>query len=136
MAIPETTAADLEAEVVAANQLLATWFGTDADPAILGRVAATQAETFSMVDINGVLVDKSGLAAQLEQAHNSKPGLQIEITDFQVVLTVDDVTVIRCKERHHFDGKLHDRWTTALLRTQTTSPRFLWLTLHETPILD
>ncbi|GAA5089795.1 hypothetical protein [Nocardia iowensis] len=129
--MPNTDASNLEAEVVAANQLLATWFGTDADPEILDRLAATQAETFSMVSIDRVRVSQSELLALLRQARNSRPGLEIQITDFEVLFSEGDVRVIRCMERHHFDGKRSDRWTTAVLTTQPTSPRFLWQALHE-----
>ncbi|WP_159080333.1 hypothetical protein [Nocardia suismassiliense] len=127
----DTDASDLEAEVVAANQLLATWFGTDADPEILDRVAATQAETFSMLSIDGVPVSKAELLAELGRRRNTQPGLEIEISDFAVLLAEGDIRVIRCRERHLLDGKRSDRWTTAVLTTQPTTPRFRWQALHE-----
>ncbi|MEU2725722.1 hypothetical protein [Streptomyces smyrnaeus] len=127
----DTDAADLEAEVVAANQLLATWFGTDADPEVLDRVAATQAETFSMLSIDGIRVSQSELLAGLRRKRNSQPGLRIEISDFEVLFSEGDVRVIRCLERHHLDGKRSDRWTTAVLTVRPTQPRFRWQVLHE-----
>ncbi|MBF6332217.1 hypothetical protein [Nocardia transvalensis] len=127
----DTDASDLEAEVVAVNQLLATWFGTDADPEILDRVAATQAETFSMLSIDGVPVSQSELLAELRRKRNSRPGLKIEISDFEVLFAEGDIRVIRCLERHLLDGKRSDRWTTAVLTAQPTTPRFRWQVLHE-----
>lgn len=134
VAMPHSDASDLQAEVVAVNQLLATWFGTDADPEILERVAATQAETFSMVSLDGVRVSQSDLLAELRRNRNSRPGLKIEISDFEVLLAEGDVRVVRCLERHHLDGKRSDRWTTAVLTTQSTPPRFRWQALHESPV--
>lgn len=128
----DTHAAELEAEVVAANQLLAAWFGTDdADPEILDRVAATQSETFTMLSIDRVPVTKSQLLDGLRQKRNSQPGLRIEITDFEVLFAEGDVRGIRCMERHHLNGERSDRWTTAVLTVLANQPRFRWHALHE-----
>ncbi|MEU6994534.1 hypothetical protein ABZ953_28235 [Streptomyces sp. NPDC046465] len=119
-------ASELEAEVVAADQLLAAWFGTDdADPEILDRVAATQSETFTMLSIDRVPVPvtKSQLLDALRQKRNSQPGLRIEITDFEVLFAEGDVRVIRCLERHHLNGERSDRWTTAVLTIQPNQRR-------------
>ncbi|PCG86947.1 hypothetical protein CIB93_05230 [Streptomyces sp. WZ.A104] len=128
----DTHASELEAEVVAANQLLATWFGTDdADPEILERVAATQSETFTMLSIDRVPVTKSQLLDGLRQKRSSQPGLRIEITEFEVLFSQGDVRVIRCRERHHLNEERSDRWTTAVLTVQRAQPRFRWHVLHE-----
>ncbi|WP_069167709.1 hypothetical protein [Nocardia altamirensis] len=134
--MPDTDALDPEAEVVAVHQLLATWLGTDAKPEVLERFAATQHDTFSMVTTAGTRMSQSELLAGLRRAGNSRPGLDIEISEVEVLLAEGQVTVVRFLERHHFDGKHSDRWTTAVMTAESAPPRFRWRALHETQTTD
>ncbi|WP_433656621.1 hypothetical protein ACQPW1_35495 [Nocardia sp. CA-128927] len=123
---------DPVAEVEAVHALLATWLGTDAEPEVLERFAATQHDTMSMVTTSGARLSRSELLSGLRRARNSRPGLDIEISEVEVLLAEGNVTVVRFMERHHFSGKHADRWTTAVLTTESIPPRYSWRVLHET----
>ncbi|WP_040737138.1 DUF4440 domain-containing protein [Nocardia tenerifensis] len=127
-------ALDPAVEVEAVHALLSTWLGTDAGPEVLERFAATQHDTFSMVTTSGARVSRSELLSSLRRARNSQPGLDIEISETEVLLTEGNVTVVRFMERHHVGGKHADRWTTAVLTTSGNPLRYSWRVLHETAV--
>ncbi|WP_378732276.1 hypothetical protein [Nocardia brasiliensis] len=127
---------DPVAEVETVHALLATWLGTDAEPEVLESFAGTQHDTFSMVTTSGARLSRSELLSGLRRARNSRPGLDIEISDVEVLFAEGDVTVVRFLERHHFAGKHADRRTTAFLTTESTPPRYRWRALHETPVTE
>ncbi|WP_405165798.1 hypothetical protein OG203_12345 [Nocardia sp. NBC_01499] len=123
---------DPVAEVEAVHALLSTWLGTDAKPEVLERFAATQHDTFSMVTTSGARLSRSELLSGLRRARHSSPGLDIEITEAEVLFAAGNVTVIRFLERHHLAGRHADRWTTAVLTAEANPPRYSWRVLHET----
>lgn len=123
---------DPVAEVEAVHALLATWLGTDAEPEVLERFAATQHDTMSMVTTGGTRLSRSELLSGLRRARNARPGLDIEVSEVEVLFAEGNVTVVRFMERHHFDGKHADRWTTAVLTAEGLPPRYSWRVLHET----
>ncbi|CAM4408308.1 hypothetical protein NONI108955_25680 [Nocardia ninae] len=120
------------AEVETVHALLSTWLGTDAEPDVLERFAATQHATFSMVTMDGTRLSSSELLSGLRRARNSAPGLDIEISEAEVLLNEGNVTVVRFMERHHRDGKHADRWSTVVLTTEGNPSRYSWRVLQET----
>ncbi|AFU04026.1 hypothetical protein [Nocardia brasiliensis] len=125
---------DPVAEVEHVHALLSAWLGTDADQQVLEQFAATQHDSFSMVTLDGARVSQSELLSGLRRAKNSRPGLDIEIDDVELLLVEGSVTVVRFLERHHFDGKHTDRRSTAVLTTDGAPPRYRWRIIQETAV--
>ena len=74
-------------------------------------------------------LDLAALTTGLENAHSAVPGLQIGIEEFEVVLSTEQVAIVRFLERHSIGAS---RRTTAVL--VPGGDRVRWLGVQETRV--
>lgn len=125
---------DRFAEVVLGqHRLLARWLGSRADPVVLDELMAAHTPEFTLVTVDGQVLDRDTLLAALAHGAGSQPGLRIEITDTTVVARLADGGVlIRFTETHLLGRQASARRVSALLRSGDGVLR--WAYVHETEI--
>jgi hypothetical protein len=125
----------LVAEVEQQHQLLATWIGSSAQPAVLDALRAAHTADFSMVTVDGHVLGRQAALDGLAGAANSRPGLRILISDVTVAAELVDAVLVGFLETHVQHGHTSSRRVTALLRSERNAPHGLrWRHVHETPI--
>src|SRR5262249_6179373 len=91
---------DVADAVVRQHDLLAAWLGSGTDPALLAERRAAHTAGFTLVTVEGELLDRDALFAALEGAAGAVPGLRIEIDDVVVVARLGDDVLVRFLETH------------------------------------
>lgn len=124
---------ELSAAVESLHADLARWLGTAAPVEVFDRFAAAQHPDFTMVTTTGAVLARDELLTGLRGAHNTQPGLAIEITELECLLD-DDTVVIRFLERHLSGDAATARRVTAVLVTDDRAGQLRWRTVHETPL--
>lgn len=120
-------------EVRALHEDLAEWLGTAGADAAGARFIGQQHAEFSMVSLDGVILERATLAEGLAGAGNSAPGLVIDVVDIDVLHRSRECVVVRFKEIHRVGGAARARRTTALLVTDSQARNGLrWRSVHET----
>lgn len=86
---------------------------------------------FSMITPTGVQVSLEEVAALFSQRTGSQPGLTIEVSDMETLVTWPEGAMIRYQETHRTpENSEKKRISTALFRLE--GERVLWRHLHET----
>jgi hypothetical protein len=116
--------------VVRQHDLLAAWLGSRADQAVLAELRDAHTADFTLVTVDGQVLDRDTLLAALENAANAQPGLRIEITDVTIVAQLDDAVLVRFLETHLVQEAATARLVSALLRADSDTLR--WAYVHET----
>ena len=116
-------------EVVRHHDHLADWLGGAAGPELLETFTAAHHPDFILVTIDGDRLDLAALTTGLEKAHSAVPGLQIGIEEFEVVLSTEQVAIVRFLERHSIGAS---RRSTAVL--VPGGDRVRWLGVQETRV--
>lgn len=112
---------------------LATWLGSEAEVAVFERFAAAQDAQFSMVAISGDVLDRDELLANLRDARNAQPGLEIGISDIEDIAREAGTAVIRFLEEHRIgETRTRRRVTAVLIRDDEFGYR--WRSVHETGV--
>ncbi|WP_067572838.1 hypothetical protein [Nocardia acidivorans] len=120
-------------EVRALHGDLAQWLGTTGAAAAGARFIGQQHAEFSMVSLDGVILERAVLAEGLRRAGNSAPGLVIDVVDIEVLHRSPECAVVRFKEIHRAGGAERSRLTTALLVADPAARNGLrWRSVHET----
>ena len=117
-------------DVVRHHNLLAEWLGHGTDEA-LEKLHAEHTADFTLVTIDGEVLDRDTLMAALSGARGTQPGLRIEISDVTVVAQLDDATLVRFRETHRVQDRVTARQVSALLRDYD---RMRWAYVHETTL--
>jgi hypothetical protein len=126
---------EVEKEVEHQHQLLATWIGSAAQPAVLDALRAAHTADFSMVTVDGQVVDRQALLDGLAGARNARPGLRILISEVTVAVELGDTVLARFLETHVEHRHTSSRRVSALLSADQHAPHGLrWRYIHETPI--
>ncbi len=99
---------------------------------VLGGLMAVFADNFSMVGTTGTLVSRPQIEQLFKGAAGTRPGLQITVSDVQVVWQAGLNVAMRYKEAHHSQGMAQARWSLALL--ECSDHGVVWRCLHETAI--
>ncbi|MRH92067.1 hypothetical protein GFY24_32300 [Nocardia sp. SYP-A9097] len=116
-------------EVVVLHEDLAEWLGAGAAAALEAFIGQL-AQGFSMVTMEGVIVEREGLVEGLRGAGNAEPGMSIEIADIEVQYSRADCAVVRFREVHR-GGR--SRLTTAVLVADSGGRNGVrWRSVHET----
>ncbi|HKN52421.1 MAG TPA: DUF4440 domain-containing protein [Amycolatopsis sp.] len=123
----------VEDAVAHQHRLLAEWLGSRADQAVLAELRAAHTADFTLVTIDGEVLDRDTLFAALEAAAGAQPGLRIDITDVTVVARLEDALLVRFLETHLRREQATARRVTALLRSGEGPLR--WAYVHETTAL-
>jgi hypothetical protein len=126
---------EIEKEVEHQHQLLATWIGSTAQPAVLDALRASLTADFSMVTVDGDVVDRQALLDGLAGARNARSGLRILISEVTVALELGDTVLTRFLQTHVEHRHTSSRRVSALLSADEHAPHGLrWRHIHETPI--
>jgi hypothetical protein len=126
---------EIEKEVEHQHQLLATWIGSTAQPAVLDALRASLTADFSMVTVDGDVVDRQALLDGLAGARNARSGLRILISEVTVALELGDTVLTRFLQTHVEHRHTSSRRVSALLSADEYAPHGLrWRHIHETPI--
>lgn len=88
------------------------------------------AEDFSMVTTHGQIVGRAQVEQLFRSAVGARPGLQILISDLQLIHVEASCVILRYRETHSRDGEHTARWSSVLMRVTQDSQQ--WLSLHET----
>jgi hypothetical protein len=118
--------------VVRQHDLLAEWLGSRADQAVLAELRDAHTADFTLVTVDGQVLDRDTLLAALESAANAQPGLRIEIADVTIVSQLSDAVLVRFLETHLLQETATARRVSALLRADGDVLR--WAHVHETMI--
>ncbi len=120
----------VEDTVVRQHRLLAEWLGSRADQAVLDELGAAHTADFTLVTVDGDVLDRDTLLAALAGAAGTQLGLRIEITDVTVVARFSDAVLVRFLETHVMGEQATARRVSALLRSGDGPLR--WAYVHET----
>lgn len=108
--------------------------GSSIGPAIWSDLLSHFSDSYSMVTTGGQQLDYGALAGFFAQAAGSKPGMEIRITDLELLHEREDIAIVSYKEEQVFgDGSANLRWSTAVF-DKDADGRLLWRHLHETTI--
>ncbi|BCJ06400.1 DUF4440 domain-containing protein [Mitsuaria sp. RG] len=99
---------------------------------VLGGLMAVFADDFSMVATTGTQVTRQQVEQLFKGAAGTRPGLQITVSDVQVVWQAGLNVAVRYKETHRLQGMAQARWSLALLECGDRG--VVWRCLHETAI--
>ncbi|MFJ1455478.1 DUF4440 domain-containing protein [Nocardia sp. N2S4-5] len=120
-------------EVEALHADLSCWLGGEAASEVFDRFAAQQHPDLSVVTVSGTVIARTALLEGLAAARNTAPGLVIEVTDIEPLVTTGDYVLTRFRERHRRAGAADDRVTTAMLQRDPHARNGLrWRAVHET----
>ncbi|WP_306357175.1 MULTISPECIES: hypothetical protein [unclassified Nocardia] len=96
------------------------------------RISAALDEGFTSVVTTGQLVDRGTLLSGLWSARNAQPGLRIEVSEVGEIAQRPGLVVVRFIAANTVGELTTRRWVTAVLTTD--GQRYLWRSVHETPI--
>lgn len=123
-----TTTEAVVHEVERLHDLLAGWIGAGAP--VLEEFLAAQTDDFSLVTVDGQVLDLPTLRAALAGAGGADPGLRIVISEVETVAELGDAVLIRFLETHRGGGSASARRVSAVLQ----GPELRWRHVHETPV--
>lgn len=100
--------------------------------AVLGGLMAVFAEDFSMVGTQGKVLGRQHVEQLFRGAAGARPGLEIVLSEVQVVWQAAATVAVRYKETHRLEGVETARWSLAIL--ECAGQGVVWRYLHETAI--
>lgn len=123
-------------DVLTTHELIRTWLGTrlpDApDKAVLAALLARFSPAYTMVTPGGGTLDHAALRVFFSGAGGSRPGLQMQISDLQLLQDSDHGAVVAYRETQSLpDGSSTVRLSTVVY-DKTADGRLLWRHLQET----
>ncbi|EQD84228.1 hypothetical protein [Saccharopolyspora erythraea] len=123
------------AEVERQHRLLARWLGTECDSSVIDELRESHSPGFTMTTVEGAALAAEDLFSDLAESRNTTPGLEIAVSDIELVTSSPDLAVVRFRETHRHHGRTTQRRTTAVLRQDPAAPNgFRWQHVHETTI--
>ena len=131
------TQAPWETEVIELHRFLERWLNGGIEPtaANFERFSGSQAEGFTIVTLDGEVLEREQLLAALYSAHATRPGLVVEVDALRLHHRSADMLVVTFEERHRQGDETKKRRTTALLREKQSGLNGLeWVHVHETPM--
>jgi hypothetical protein len=121
-------------EVHRFHDALASWLDAG-DPADFEAIERAWAPDFTLINLDGAVVDRARLVAGLAGRGGTRPGLRIAIDEVGVLLRAPDAVVVTFRERHEHVGEATTRRTTAVLVADPSrAGMLLWSHVHETGI--
>jgi len=101
--------------------------------ALRSELMAVFADNFSMVTTTGAIVDRQQVGQLFERGAGARPGLEIEVSDVQVVWQAGASVAVRYKETHRLQGQETARYSLAIV--ECGEQRVVWVYLHETAVV-
>ncbi|XXN66542.1 DUF4440 domain-containing protein (plasmid) [Enterobacter ludwigii] len=120
-------------EVMDAHDLIRHWLGNaDAPDEVCEKLLARFSPAYSMMTTSGVLLDFTQIISFFRTQRGARPGLNIKITDLQIVAESESGATVIYKERQqiHAQGATL-RFSTVVFETNQYGT-VIWRHLHET----
>ncbi|WP_153788879.1 DUF4440 domain-containing protein [Pseudomonas sp. EMN2] len=132
--MPDTAIARAEHSIHHVHELIQMVFSRPAaeTQAALGGLMAVFAEDFSMVGIAGTLFHRQQVEQLFRRIAGTRPGLEIEIDEVQVVWLAGMNMAVRYKEVQRLQGVTQARWALAIL--ECSERGVMWRCLQETAV--
>lgn len=123
------------AEIESLHEFFVSWFtAAEESPIEFSDCERAFADDFVLVDTDGSRHDRNAVVERLEKARGrTSHEFRILILDLRMVWLRDDTILVEYVEQQSRDGKITQRRSAALLRTDRNAPRgMVWLFLQET----
>lgn len=99
---------------------------------VLEQLMAMFADDFSMVTTAGALVDRTQVGQMFDRVAGTRVGLEMLVSDVQVVWQAGSGVALRYKETHRLPGVEQVRYSLVIVRCSAQS--IVWQCLHETAL--
>ncbi|MGK3135285.1 DUF4440 domain-containing protein [Pantoea trifolii] len=120
-------------EVMDAHELIRNWLGNSAaDDEVCEKLLARFSPAYSMMTTGGVLLNINQLKSFFRTQRGARPGLNIEITDLQIVAESEGGAIVTYKERQKIcELAATLRFSTVVFELNQDGS-VIWRHLHET----
>lgn len=123
-------------EVVDAHVAIEQWLSGQAAVEALAPLLARFSPDFSMVTLQGALLDHVGLIALFSRGHGARPGLHIALDELRGIQAGPHGAVVAYRETQvDGAGRRTVRRSTAVFE-RAADGRIAWRHLHETPVAE
>ncbi len=122
-------------EVLDTHELITRWLGNSETPVeVCESLLSHFSPSYSMVTTTGALLDFTSFNSFFRTQRGARPGLEIEITDMQIVAESDKGATVTYKERQQVPGQSATlRFSTIVFEVDQNSCT-IWRHLHETSL--
>lgn len=116
------------------HELIHTAFSAAHGPAqtAIAELMPAFADDFRMVTTQGVEVNRQQVANMFQGAAGARPGLQIQVSDVQLVWEEGSGVTLRYREVHRLHGDENARWSVVAMSVTDAGVR--WHFLQETAV--
>lgn len=120
-------------EVMDAHELIRNWLGNSAaDDGVCEKLLARFSPAYSMMTMGGVLLNFNQLNSFFRTQGGARPGLNIEITDLQIVAESEGGAIVTYKERQEIFAQAATLRFSTVVFELNQDGSVIWRHLHET----
>ncbi|MBB3307875.1 MULTISPECIES: DUF4440 domain-containing protein [unclassified Enterobacter] len=120
-------------EVMDAHELIRNWLGNSAaDDKVCENLLARFSPAYSMMTTGGALLNINQLNSFFRTQRGARPGLNIEITDLQIVAESEGGAIVTYKERQKICEQAATLRFSTVIFELNQDGSVIWRHLHET----